>query len=257
MKPFELLAEAHAPDGTLLTLHRHDGSYVLRVDGVELMSSRRTNSEIRLAQLVCAPLQGRTGIRVLIGGLGLGFTLLETMRLLPPDAHIVVVEIVQAVIDWNRDPRFALAGAALDDPRVEVVCDDVGTVLRDNPGAYDAIMVDVDNGAESLTTSGNAQLYIDAGIRQAVAAMRPGGMLAYWSADKDARFVKSLHRAGLHVESQRVRAHTTSGGFYTLYVARRSSEAINTQTGPASEPDAGSPHTPESVPPATAPRDAT
>ena len=93
MKPFELLAEAHAPDGTLLTLHRHDGSYVLRVDGVELMSSRRTNSEIRLAQLVCAPLQGRTGIRVLIGGLGLGFTLLETMRLLPPDAPGKVIAV--------------------------------------------------------------------------------------------------------------------------------------------------------------------
>lgn len=227
MKPFELLGEAHAPDGTLLTLHRHDGSYVLRVDGVELMSTRRSNSEIRLAQLVCEPLRGREGVRVVIGGLGLGFTLLETMRLLEPDAGIVVVEIVQAVIDWNRDPRFALAGAALDDPRVEVVCDDVATVLRDNPGAYDAIMLDVDNGAESLTTSGNAHLYVDVGIREAVAALRPGGLLAYWSADKDPRFVKSLHRAGLHVESQRVRAHTTSGGFYTLFVARRSGEAVN------------------------------
>lgn len=230
MKPFELLGEAHAPDGTLLTLHRHDGSYVLRVDGIELMSSRRSNSEVRLAQLACEPLQGREGVRVLIGGLGLGFTLVEALRLLGPDASIVVVEIVQAVIDWNRDPRFALAGAALEDPRVTVACADVAAVMAENPGAYDAVMLDVDNGAESLTTSGNAHLYADAGIRQAVAALRPGGTLAYWSASADTRFLKALRRAGLEVESHRVRAHSTAGGFHMLFVARRSGEAVNRRT---------------------------
>ncbi|MEP7380638.1 MAG: hypothetical protein ABI910_03075 [Gemmatimonadota bacterium] len=221
MKPFELLEEARAPDGTALTLHRHDGSYIMRVNGVELMSSRRSQSEIRLAELVCAPLRDRPGVRVVIGGLGLGFTLQAALRLLATDARIVVVEIVQEVIDWNRNPRYALSGAAMDDPRVEVVRDDVANVLRNNPASFDAIMVDVDNGAESLTTAGNAHLYVDAGIRQAVDAMAPGGALAYWSADADPRFVKTLHRAGLEVETQRVRAHTTAGGFYTLYVARR------------------------------------
>ncbi len=221
MKPFEFLEEARAPDGTALTLHRHDGSYIMRVNGVELMSSRRSNSELRLAELVCAPLRDQPGTRVVIGGLGLGFTLQAALRLLPADAQIVVVEIVQAVIDWNRDPRYALAGAAMDDPRVDVVHDDVANVLRQNPGAFDAIMLDVDNGAESLTTAGNAQLYLDAGIRQAVDAMAPGGALAYWSADADPRFARALRRAGLEVDTQRVRAHTTSGGYYTLYIARR------------------------------------
>ncbi len=232
MKPFEFLEEARAPDGTALTLHRHDGSYILRVNGVELMSTRRSNSELRLAELVCAPLSDHPGARVVIGGLGLGFTLQAALRLLTPDARIVVVEIVQAVIDWNRDPRYALAGAAMDDPRVEVVRDDVANVLRDNPGGFDAIMMDVDNGAESLTTASNAQLYMDAGIRQAIAAMAPGGALAYWLADADPRFAKALRRAGLEVETQRVRAHTTAGGYYTLYVGRMRPDH-GTRAGPA------------------------
>jgi spermidine synthase len=221
MKPFERLGEARAPDGTLLTLHRHDGSYILRVNGVELMSTRRSNSEMRLAQIACAPLQARAGARVLIGGLGLGFTLQEALRLLPADATVVVAEIVREVIEWNSNPDYALAGAAMSDPRVDVRHDDVANVLREAPAAYDAILLDVDNGAECLTTAGNAQLYADAGIRQAVAALRDGGILAYWSAEADPRFVKALHRAGMQVETQRVRAHATFGGFHTLLFARR------------------------------------
>lgn len=205
----------------MLTLFRHDGDYVIRVDALELMSTRRSHSEERLAEVACAPLQSTSGASVLIGGLGFGFTLKAALRLLPPDAHVTVAEILREVIDWNRDPAYPLAGAALSDARVDLRHDDVTNVLRASPGAFDAIMLDVDNGAESLTTRGNARLYGDAGIRMAAAALRPGGRLAYWSADRDPGFVKALHRAGLTVETLRVRAHATAGGFHVLFVARR------------------------------------
>ena len=162
MKPFKRLGEATAPDGTILALFEHDGAYVIRVNGIELMSTRRHNSEDALAELVCTPLQDKRDARVLVGGLGLGFTLKTALRLLASDAHVMVAEIVQAVIDWNRNVDYPLAHEALSDPRVEVRHDDVARVLRQNPGAFDAIMLDVDNGAESFTTSGNAPLCVSA-----------------------------------------------------------------------------------------------
>lgn len=221
MKRFERLDEATAPDGTALVLCRHDGAYVIRVDGVELMSTRRHHSEDRLAELVCAPLRGVAGARVLIGGLGLGFTLRAALRTLGDDAHVLVVELVEAVIHWNEQPAYDLAGSALRDPRVAVRHDDVAHVLAASPGAFDGIMLDVDNGAEALTTAGNARLYRDAGIRTAAAALRPGGRLAYWSAGADAAFADALRRAGLTVEATGARAHATVGSRHTLYVARR------------------------------------
>lgn len=221
MKPFQHLATATAPDGSELKLYRHDADYVIRLDGVELMSTRRRHSEERLAHVACAPLQSTSGPTALIGGLGFGFTLAAALRLLPADAHVVVAEILREVIDWNRDPRYSLAGVAMADPRVELRHDDVANVLRANPAAFDAIMLDVDNGADSLVTKGNARLYGDAGIRTAAAALRPGGRLVYWSADDDRRFVKALRRGGLTVEAERVRAHATSGGFHFLFIARR------------------------------------
>lgn len=221
MKKFERLDEARAPDGTVLTLYRHDGAYVIRVNGVELMSTRRHNSEDRLAELVCAPLASASDARVLIGGLGLGFTLKAALRLLPASARVVVAELVVEVIDWNRNPDYALAAEALADPRVEMRHADVAQVLAANPASFDGIMLDVDNGADPLTTAGNARLYRDEGIELAVAALRPGGLLAYWSAESDPSFERSLRRAGLAVEVTRSRAHTTSGGFYTLFLARR------------------------------------
>lgn len=221
MKRTERLAEATAPDGTILTLYRHDGAYGIRVGGVELMSTRRYHSEERLAELVCEPLRHSSGSRVLIGGLGLGFTLRAALRVLPPDARVTVAEIVAEIIEWNRNPDYPLAGEALADPRVEVRHDDVADVLRESPGAFDAIMLDVDNGAEALTTDGNAALYRSRGIQQTVAALRPGGRLAYWLADDDPRFVSALERVGLSVEVTAVRAHPTSGGRHTLLQVRR------------------------------------
>jgi spermidine synthase len=220
VKRVERLGTATAPDGSVLTLYRHDGAYGIRVDGVELMSTRRHHSEDRLAEVACAPLAGTAGARVLIGGLGLGFTLRAALRTLAPDAHVVVAEIVGGVIDWNRNPEYDLASTALDDPRVEVYHGDVVDVLRESRNRFDAIMLDVDNGAEALTTAGNSALYARAGIRAAVLALRPGGRVAYWSAGGDAAFEAALRRAGLSVEVTRVRAHATSGGMHTLFVAR-------------------------------------
>jgi spermidine synthase len=221
VKKFERLAETKAPDGTVLTLYRHDGAYLIRVNGVELMSTRRHHSEDRLAEVVCEPLAGVAGARVLIGGLGLGFTLRAALRLLAADARIVVAELVADVIAWNRNPDYELAADALRDERVDLRQADVARVLEDNPGAFDGIMLDVDNGADPLTTAGNARLYRDEGIQLAAAALRPEARLAYWSAESDPAFERSLRRAGLAVETTRVRAHATSGGWYTLFLARR------------------------------------
>jgi spermidine synthase len=225
VKRVERLGQAVAPDGTVLALYRHDGDYAIRVDGQELMSTRRHHSEDVLAERVCAPLREREGARVLIGGLGLGFTLRAALRSLGADARVVVAEIVEEVIRWNQEPGYALAADALRDPRVELRHDDVGHVLQASPGGFDGIMLDVDNGAGALTTRGNAALYRAQGIRRAAAALRPGGRLAYWSAVEDAAFEKALRREGLTVEAVRVRAHPGLRLWHTLYVAQRAEEA--------------------------------
>jgi spermidine synthase len=220
VKPTERLGQAVAPDGTVLTLLRHDGAYSIRVDGVELMSTRRHHSEDRLAELVCAPLRDAVGARVLVGGLGLGFTLKAALRELPADAHVIVAELVEGVIAWNRNPEWPLAAEALADPRVVLRHADVADVLREERGRLDGIMLDVDNGAEAMTSAGNAALYERAGIRLAADALRRGGRLAYWSAGDDRAFEAALRRARLVVEVERSRAHARSGLAHTLFVAR-------------------------------------
>ncbi|HLM67022.1 MAG TPA: hypothetical protein VK358_05800 [Longimicrobium sp.] len=221
MKRIERLGEAVAPDGSVLTLTRHDGAYAIRVDGQELMSTRRHHSEDVLAELVCAPLADHEGARVLIGGLGLGFTLRAALRSLAPDARVVVAEIVEEVIRWNQDPAYALSAEALRDPRVDLRHDDVANVLREPGDGFDAVMLDVDNGAAAMTTRGNAKLYRAEGIRRAVAALRPGGRLAYWSAGGDPAFEAALRRAGLAVEVHRAQAHPGLKSWHTIFVATR------------------------------------
>jgi spermidine synthase len=221
VKRVERLGEAVAPDGSVLALYRHDRDYVIRVDGQELMSTRRHHSEDVLAELVCAPLAEHPGARVLIGGLGLGFTLRAALRRLAADARVVVAEIVEEVIAWNRNPDYALASDALQDPRVDLRHDDVANVLQASAGGFDAIMLDVDNGAEALTAARNAGLYRAQGIRRAAAALRPGGRLAYWSATEDPAFAKALRNAGLTVDAVRAQAHPGLRLRHTIYVAQR------------------------------------
>ena len=222
MKKLERLAEARTPDGTLLVLFRHDGEFLIRADGAELMSTRHHRSEDMLAELGCAPLRAREDARVLIGGLGFGFTLRAALRILPTSAQVVVAELVRAVIDWNENEEYPLAAASLRDTRVELRHADVAHVLRENAVRFDAIMLDVDNGPDPMTTSGNGALYGDAGIRMSAAALRPGGCLVYWSAQDDRKFERALRRASLTVEVTRVWSHGTSGALHTLFVARSS-----------------------------------
>jgi spermidine synthase len=219
MKPFERLGEARTPNGTVIALYRHDGAYLIKADGVELMSTRRHLSEDRLADVACAPLRDLPGVRVLIGGLGLGFTLRAALRQLRDDAEVVVAELVAEVIAWNADARYDLSAAAMRDPRVRVVHDDVVHVLGANPGGFDAIMLDTDNGPDGMLMAENAPLYAARGVERTIAALRAGGTIAYWSVGDDPRFAEALRRSGLVVETLRVRAHDTAGPLHTLYVA--------------------------------------
>ena len=220
MKPYERLGEARTPNGTVLALYRHDGAYLIRADGIELMSTRRHLSEDRLADVACARLRDRAKARALVGGLGLGFTLRAALAHLRADAELVVAELVPEVIAWNADPRYDLSVAAMRDPRVRIVNEDVLAVLRANPAGFDAIMLDTDNGPDGMLMSENASLYSARGIALTIAALRADGILAYWSVAEDRPFLGALRRAGLRVETLHVRAHLTTGPMHTLYVAR-------------------------------------
>jgi spermidine synthase len=219
MKPFEHLGDARTPNGNVIALYRHDGAYLLWANGVELMSTRRHLSEDRLADVACAPLHDVPGARVLIGGLGLGFTLRAALQQLRADAEVVVAELLPEVIAWNAEPAYGISTDALRDPRVRMVQDDVVNVLCANPGAFDAIMLDTDNGPDGMLISENKRLYADRGIEDTVAALRAGGSIVYWSVADDPAFVKALRRARMTVKTVHVRAHGTTGPMHTLYVA--------------------------------------
>jgi spermidine synthase len=221
MKRLERLGAARTPNGTELVLYRHDGAYLIRADGVELMSTRRHLSEVRLAEVACAPIRDVPNARVLIGGLGLGFTLRAALEALRPDAEVVVAELVAEVIAWNADPAYDLSAEAMRDPRVRVLQSDVVDVLRSHPAAFDAIMLDTDNGPAGMLMSESVRLYAAQGVATTVAALRAGGTIAYWSVGDDPRFLHALRRAGLAVETLRVRAHDTAGPVHTIYVATR------------------------------------
>ena len=225
MKPFKRLGEARTPDGSLLELFSHDGSYLIRANGIELMTSRRHLSEDRLAEVACAPFKDSPLARVLVGGLGLGFTLRAALKELRDSAEVVVAELMAEVIAWNANPEWNISAEAMQDPRVRIVQDDVYKVLRANPGGFDALMLDTDNGPDGLLMSENAALYEKRGIEITIAALRPSGVIAYWSVGEDRSFVGALQRAGLSVEAIRVRAHETAGPMHWLYVARRKGEA--------------------------------
>jgi spermidine synthase len=221
MKPTRLVERASTPDGTPITLHEHDGAMSIRAGSFELMSSRQHHSEERLAEVACAGLRERNHAAVLIGGLGLGFTLRETLKALAHDATVVVAELVPAVIEWNRNPAYRLASDVIDDPRVEIVAGDVADLLAESRGRFDAIMLDVDNGASGLTAAGNDALYVQSGLAAARAALKPGGRLAVWSADNDPRFAARMEGAGFAVESVKARTHPTGGSWNWIFVGTR------------------------------------
>jgi spermidine synthase len=203
VKPWDVLGRTRTPDGTELTLTRHTSEYLILANGQSLMSSRMHGSEDALATIGCRRARTLTRPRVLVGGLGMGFTLRAALDCLPPDALILVAELVPAVVEWNHGPLGALASHPLDDPRVRVEAGDVAAILRSNPGRFDAVLLDVDNGPVALTASSNAGLYSSQGVAAARASLTPGGVLAVWSASDDRRFVRRLRAGGFTVQRER------------------------------------------------------
>lgn len=197
MKPSVIVAETTTPDGARLSLHRRDAVFVIRIGGDELMSTLRTRSEVRLADLGCEQL-GRAGrAKVLIGGLGFGFTLRRVLELVHDDVQVRVAELIPQIVAWNRAHLQSVNGALVDDARVEILIDDVYAVLAGaQPGEYDAVLLDVDNGPIALVDSGNARLYVAAGLRVLSRALRAGGRAVFWSADPDRPFMARLTAAG-------------------------------------------------------------
>ena len=213
MIPRELLGTAQVPGGgEQLRLYRHDRDFVIALDRNELMNSRMSGSEMALATMTCDRLAGRNKPYLLIGGYGMGFTLRAAMAALGKDARITVAELVPEIIVWARGPMVDLAAGCLEDPRVDLVLGDVGALIASCTASYDAILLDVDNGPDGLTCEDNAQLYTKHGLRAARAALKPGGILAVWSATKDPAFTARLNRAGFEVEEVGVRARSNGKG---------------------------------------------
>jgi len=221
MKPWVVLDHAAIPGGGELTLAQRARDFAIRVGRNELMSSMSHGSEDALARLAFAHLGARPQRQVLIGGLGMGFTLAAALRDAGPDDHLTVAELMPAVVTWNRGPLAHLAGNPLSDPRVEVHIGDVAELLRSQRAAYDLILLDVDNGPSALTTSANHWLYGATGLAATFAATRRGGVLAIWSAGHDQGFTRRLKQAGFTVEIAEARAHGTRGSRFVIWLALR------------------------------------
>lgn len=222
MLPWEVLGETTAPDGTRLALTRRGGEYVILANGKSLMSNRMHGSEEALASLGLMALPDPVEPRVLVGGLGMGYTLRATLDHLPPAASVVVAELLPAIVEWNRGPLGPLAEHPLQDRRVRVQYGDVAKTLSASPGAFDAVLLDVDNGPAAFTTDFNGGLYDNAGVANARAALKPGGMLAVWSAWDDRKFEQRLRYAGFAVRVEHVRARLKKGGpHHTIFLGRR------------------------------------
>jgi spermidine synthase len=210
---WELLDSTPVPgENKELRLYRRGDVYAIRVDGVELMNSRVHGSENALADLACARLPRSKDVRVLIGGLGMGFTAAAALRQLPAHARIEIVECVPAVIAWNRGPLAHLAGRPLEDGRVRVREADVAQVLRTERTSLDAFLLDVDNSPNGLTRPGNSWLYAPPGLKAAFDALRPGGVFAIWSVAPDAEFTRLLRRAQFQVKEHHPRSRGAGGG---------------------------------------------
>src|SRR3546814_7924770 len=188
----ELVDTARIPGGDELRLYRRGDDFIIAIGGNELMNSRMSGSEEALAVMGCVRLRTPDAAQLLIGGYGMGFTLRAALAALGPDAEVAVAELVPEIIDWARGPMKGLAAGCIDDPRVELIIGDVAAAIADGPGCYDAILLAVDNGPDGQVRAANDGLYSAAGPASAKAALRPGGVLAIWSAAPDARFTRRL-----------------------------------------------------------------
>lgn len=195
-----------------LRLIQRGTEFSIMLGSNELMNSRLSGSEEALATLACAKILPRPNPRLLIGGLGMGFTLRAALAVLPGDAKVIVAELVPAVVDWAKGPMAAHHGNSLTDQRTQIVIADIATLIRDGEASYDAILLDVDNGPDGLTKNANDHLYSDAGLARALAALRPGGVLAIWSAAPDTAFAARFRTAGFDVDEVPVRANKRISG---------------------------------------------
>jgi len=223
MKPFITLAQATTPEGAELTLHAHDTHFYLRLNRQPLMGTNASESEKVLAELACARLSSEPGVRVLIGGLGFGFTLRRVLELVGADARVQVAELLPEVVAWNREYLSTVNGLLLKDARVEVSVEDVFQVITRAPAAhYDAILLDVDNGPIAMVQDGNARLYQAQGFQAITQALKPGGRVTFWSASTDHAFAKRLTKAGFKVETVAAKAYPQAKRCtHTIFVADR------------------------------------
>jgi spermidine synthase len=221
MKITTTLASCRTPDGASLVLQEHDGQHFLKVGGVQLMSTTASSSEQQMAEIACAALPKKP--RILIGGLGFGYTLRRVLELCPPDAIVDVAELLQEVIDWNREFLKEVNGLLVDDPRVRIHTRDVGELIeRVGKDRYHAILLDVDNSPDPLVQKGNARLYNRGGIARTKAALHPGGRVVFWSANPDKDFARSLEKVFKNVECIGAKAYPKAKRFtHTLFVADR------------------------------------
>lgn len=221
MKPQIKLAETQTPDGGRLTLHEHDGSYGVRLNGQVLMDSRVATSELQIGELATNRLPRFGKSRVLVGGLGLGFTLRSALDGVGPHGVVEVAELIPALVEWNRTFLEKLNGALVSDKRVVVHFGDVwGVLKRAGSAHYDAIVLDTDNGPTAMVQRSNARLYDDAGLKRIHAALKPTGRAVIWSAAPDRAFAARLTKAGFKVEVVAAKVHATAKRpAYTLYVA--------------------------------------
>jgi spermidine synthase len=223
MIPWSVLDTAQVPGGGgELRLKQRGAEFSIMLDHNELMNSRLSGSEEALATIACEKIRRHKTPQILIGGLGMGFTLRAALVALGPDARIVVAELVPAVVAWARGPMAEVFGASLTDPRVSIREADVGEVIRSDAAAFDAILLDVDNGPEGLTRKANDALYDLKGLGGARAALRSGGVLAVWSSGPNPKFTWRLRKAGFEVEEVRARANGSRGGArHVIWIATR------------------------------------
>ncbi len=245
MIPFRNLGEVQTPDGSRLSLHEHDGEYFLKLNGRQLMSTTSTSSEIMLADKACQYVASRTAPRVLIGGLGLGFSLQRTLELVGERGVVHVAELLPEVVRWNRELLGAKHAGWVNDPRVEIFVADVHAIIKRSHGeqAYDAILLDVDNGPTSFVQSANSRLYSRRGLEMIHRALRPAGRVAFWSAAVEPQFPGMLTRAGFETESYPAKSHERAKRYeHMIYVGERLN-AADAPPSPSAAPPRSTPGT--------------
>lgn len=209
------------PDKQKLSLWEHDGEYSIRLGPIELMSTHHKSSEERLGEVGCAHIRTKPKASVLIGGLGLGFTLRSVLSQVPKDASVVVADLVAQVIDWNLNPDYKLSADCLADSRVTTHLGDVVLLINQSTNRFDSILLDVDNGPEALVTAGNWRLYDRYGLGKLHGALRPGGKVAVWSAGPPGEFQSLMSSCGFKTDIHPVRSHKNSGSHHTIFLGTR------------------------------------